>query len=72
MEFSYFWRLLDKRNLRSMKTNEITKIVIGKAIEVHRELGPGLLESTYAECLCYELEETDLTFIPELIQPVIY
>ena len=38
-----------------MKVNEITQTVIGAAIEVHRVLGPGLLESAYEECLCREL-----------------
>ncbi len=36
--------------------NQITKIIIGSAIEVHRALGPGLLESAYEECLCREFE----------------
>lgn len=35
--------------------NDITEIIIGSAIAVHRELGPGLLESTYEACLAYEL-----------------
>ena len=38
-----------------MKVNEITEAVVGVAIEVHRVLGPGLLESAYEECLCREL-----------------
>ncbi|VAW12710.1 hypothetical protein MNBD_BACTEROID03-2399 [hydrothermal vent metagenome] len=38
-----------------MESNEITGLIIGKAIEVHRQLGPGLLESAYQECLYYEL-----------------
>ena len=38
-----------------MTENEISKIVIGCAIEVHKQLGPGLLESAYKECLAYEL-----------------
>ena len=39
-----------------MEINEISRMVIGAAIEVHRALGPGLLESAYEECLCRELE----------------
>lgn len=43
-----------------MKTNELTKIIIGKAITVHKELGPGLLESIYHKCLFHELQESGL------------
>ena len=39
-----------------MEINEITEATIGAAIEVHRALGPGLLESAYEECLCRELD----------------
>jgi hypothetical protein len=39
------------------KCNELSNIIIGAAIEVHKELGPGLFESTYEECLCYELNK---------------
>ena len=38
-----------------MEVNEITEAVIGAAIEVHRAIGPGLLESAYVQCLSYEL-----------------
>ncbi|MFV0265792.1 MAG: GxxExxY protein, partial [Draconibacterium sp.] len=38
-----------------MAENEISNLVIGKAIEIHKALGPGLLESAYKECLFYEL-----------------
>ena len=37
------------------RSDELSKHIIGAAIEVHRNLGPGLLESAYEECLCYEL-----------------
>lgn len=40
-----------------MELNEITKIIIGKAIEVHKHVGPGLLENAYKECLYYELTQ---------------
>jgi GxxExxY protein len=40
-----------------MELNEITEKIIGCAIEVHRNLGPGLLESTYEACLYYELKK---------------
>ncbi len=40
-----------------MTENELSYEIIGSAIEVHRHLGPGLLESAYEECLCYELKE---------------
>ncbi len=39
-----------------MRVNELTRAIIGAAIEVHRALGPGLLESAYEECLCRELD----------------
>src|SRR5690606_40606619 len=46
--------------------------LIGAAIEVHRELGPGLLESAYEECLCYELSQRGLTFRRQVELPVHY
>ncbi|NOQ68788.1 MAG: GxxExxY protein [Gammaproteobacteria bacterium] len=44
-----------------MDVDEITKTIIGAAIEVHKSLGPGLLESVYEECLFYELTLRKLT-----------
>jgi len=41
---------------------ELTDKIIGAAIEVHRHLGPGLLEATYEDCLCCELELNGITF----------
>jgi len=55
-----------------MQLNEITKIIIGKAIEVHSILGPGLLESAYQECLYYELKNVGLDVKREVTQPIIY
>lgn len=40
-----------------MTENELSFEIIGAAIEVHRIVGPGLLESAYEECLCYELKQ---------------
>ena len=55
-----------------MTENEISKIIIGKAIEVHRNLGPGLLESAYQECLYYEIKKAGLFVQKELALPIIY
>lgn len=55
-----------------MQINEITENIIGAAIRVHKELGPGLLESSYEECLCYELKESGLTFSRQQPMPLIY
>ncbi len=52
--------------------NELTEIVIGCAIEVHRALGPGLLESTYEMCLCHELSLRNIPFERQQPIPVIY
>lgn len=46
--------------------------VIGAAIDVHRELGPGLLEATYEECLCYELSKRNVPFERQVSLPVRY
>ena len=55
-----------------MQVNAITDAVIGAAIEVHKVLGPGLLESAYVQCLCYELTLRKLPFALEVSLPVIY
>ena len=55
-----------------MEINELTEIVIGCAIEVHRNLGPGLLESAYQECLFYELKTHGLYVEREINLPIIY
>jgi GxxExxY protein len=49
-----------------------TSPIIGAAIEVHRHLGPGLLESAYEECLCHELHLRRLEFKRQIELPVIY
>ncbi len=52
--------------------DSLTELVIGLAIEVHRALGPGLLESAYQECLCYELKANALAFGRQVALPVVY
>jgi len=53
-----------------METDPFTGRVIGGAIEVHRVLGPGLLESTYQQCLAHELHLNGIPFKPEHPTPV--
>ncbi|PKP35501.1 MAG: GxxExxY protein [Bacteroidetes bacterium HGW-Bacteroidetes-17] len=55
-----------------MTENELSKIIIGCAIEVHKHLGPGLLESAYQECLYYELKQSGLKVQKEKPMPIIY
>ncbi|MBW1637034.1 MAG: GxxExxY protein [Deltaproteobacteria bacterium] len=55
-----------------MRQDQFTKKVIGCAIEVHRSLGPGLLESTYQQCLAYELSSQNISFELEVPMPVEY
>ncbi len=50
----------------------ITEQVIGGAIEVHRSLGPGLLESAYEECLAHELADRGVSFVRQFEVPVLY
>lgn len=55
-----------------MEFDELSRSVIGCAIEVHRTLGPGLLESTYRQCLACELSQAQIRFQMELPLPVRY
>ena len=55
-----------------MEFDELSNRVIGCAIEIHRHLGPGLLESAYEHCLAYELSQSDLAFHRQLALPVPY
>lgn len=55
-----------------MEINELTRKIIGCAIEVHRALGPGLLESAYQECLFFELKQAGLIVEKEKSLPLIY
>ncbi|PKP30051.1 MAG: GxxExxY protein [Bacteroidetes bacterium HGW-Bacteroidetes-16] len=55
-----------------MIENELSTIIIGCAIEVHKQLGPGLLESAYQECLFYELKSAGLKVQKEKLMPIVY
>ncbi len=55
-----------------MEINQITKKIIGCAIEVHKNLGPGLLESAYEECLVFELRSAGLIAERQIGVPVVY
>jgi GxxExxY protein len=55
-----------------MTANEITHQIIGAAIEVHKHLGPGLLESAYEECLAHELQLRTLRVERQKAVPVVY
>ena len=55
-----------------MEFDDLSNRVIGCAIEVHRELGPGLLESTYEQCLAHELRRNGMPFQLQYPQPVKY
>ena len=52
--------------------NTLTEKVIGAAIHVHRELGPGLLENVYSECLAVELKDCGLNAVREVAIPLVY
>jgi GxxExxY protein len=55
-----------------MEINQITEKIIGCAIEVHKHLGPGLLESAYEECLVFELQNAGLNLERQKPVPIIY
>ena len=54
------------------EVNQLTEAIIGAAIEVHKRLGPGLLESAYRICLAYELRKRGFEVVEEQPVPVIY
>lgn len=55
-----------------MERDPLTEKVIGCAIEVHRALGPGLLESSYQQCLAHEMKPNGVPFVAEQPVPVEY
>jgi GxxExxY protein len=52
--------------------NQLTERIIGCAIEVHRNLGPGLLENTYEEALCIELADAEIKYRRQVPFPILY
>ena len=56
----------------SLQSHPLAQAVIGAAMDVHRELGPGLLESTYGRCMGFELASRDLSYKTEVQIPVLY
>lgn len=55
-----------------MELNELTYKIIGCAYDVHKALGPGLLESTYEKCLCFELEKLGIKYEKQKELPINY
>jgi len=52
--------------------SRITQEIIGAAIEVHKDVGPGLLESAYESCLCHELDLRGIPYKRQLDMPIVY
>jgi GxxExxY protein len=63
---------MNHRATENTERDPISAEVIGAAIEVHRILGPGLLESAYEECLCHELSLRKIVFERQVALPVVY
>ena len=60
------------KKLSIEELNKITEAIIGAAIEVHRALGPGLLESAYVTCLVYELRQRGFKVLEQVPLPLVY
>ena len=54
------------------RLNDLSERIIGAAIDVHRALGPGLLEAPYEECVCHDLEKRGLRFERQKALPLLY
>ena len=64
---------VDERNAKwDVKFDELSNKVLGCALEVHRQLGPGLLESAYEQCLAYELKRANIPFRVQVELPIEY
>ena len=62
----------DRKLAIAYENDPLTEKIIGFAISIHRDLGPGLLESAYEECLCYEIEQSGLSFRRQSALPIVY
>ena len=58
--------------MNSLTENEIARVIVDCALKVHKTLGPGLLESSYEECLSYELTRVGLTVEKQKSLPLVY
>lgn len=63
---------LNFKNTNNMNENEISKVIFDSGLKVHRQLGAGLLESAYEECLYYELQKSGLLIEKQKPMPLIY
>jgi GxxExxY protein len=63
---------MNRRDTETQRINLLTEAIIGSAIDVHRHLGPGLLESAYEACLCRELDDRGLKYTRQVPLPVEY
>lgn len=71
-EHSPSWKSKSVKEELDLREKELTDKVIGCAIEVHRHLGPGLLESAYEECICRELGLRSIAFRRQVPLPIVY
>ena len=62
----------EARSCLGLLSQDLTESIIGAAIEVHRELGPGLLESVYEDCMCQELRLRNIPFQARVDLPIVY
>jgi GxxExxY protein len=62
----------EARSGSGLLSEALTDAIIGAAIEIHRQLGPGLLESVYEDCMCQELRLRDIPFRAQVELPVVY
>ncbi|MFQ5518695.1 MAG: GxxExxY protein, partial [Mariprofundus sp.] len=60
------------RETISVEVNELARLVVDASLHVHKNLGPGLLESVYEACLCHELTKRGVSFQRQVALPVVY